>query len=692
MKNPVISIIIPVYNCEEYIEACLDSIINQNCDVNLFDVILIDDQSPCNASQIVKDKYLDKYQNIKLIESQEKIGPGGARNRGIKEAATDLITFIDGDDWYTNEFYDSLLKEHLNNDSDITVAGMINTVDGKNVRWNAIPPLGTYSGSEKLNLLWDVNVECHSPYRIYNKSLFTEKEVWFKENAFYEDTAIMPELFDKANQITCLNKVVYNYRFNQTSIVNTSSNKHITDINNSVHHLLEIVPINQKAVRFIWWLYNHNIFKKRWDYLSQVNLEEFKEFMDGFVANMKEFPFMIYQSQELQDRKEIEETMEKLDNSYGTSYSNQFNETIQSEIGKEPLVSVIMPNYNNAEYIKESIISVLNQSYTNIELIVVDDCSTDHSVKEIKKITDHRLKIIELEKNSRTYFARNTGIKNAQGSIITNVDSDDIIAKNRVENVVKFFQENPSLKLVETRFIRYFGDSNLIEPRKFTQGVPHGFYRREVFKEIGYFHPIKSGGDSEFSERTITYYGASFYKIIDDFTFFCKILPTSLTAVNPQGSKSREEYIEFYRNLHRSSFNQLKCNFPWQNVEQFNHLELFHFADYPNSLKLNSTGESVFTPDEDLKRIESLLLDLQVQTLNYFYKENSRKELELTKIKKSIEEDQEQVIIENPKTENERNFYVDENKDIKDHYNKVYEDMPNWWKKTGGLIRKLKGK
>ena len=97
----------------------------------------------------------------------------------------------------------------------------------------------------------------------------------------------------------------------------------------------------------------------------------------------------------------------------------------------EPKISVIIPLYNAEKYIRQCLISVLASKFQDYEVIVVDDCSTDNSVDEVKKFLPHfdgRLKILSTEKNSGgPGTPRNIGIKNAAGKYIAFVDSDDLI-------------------------------------------------------------------------------------------------------------------------------------------------------------------------------------------------------------------------------------------------------------------------
>ena len=100
------------------------------------------------------------------------------------------------------------------------------------------------------------------------------------------------------------------------------------------------------------------------------------------------------------------------------------------------LVSIIIPVYNSEKYIKRCLKSILNQTYENIEMIVVDDGSTDNSFNIISKFEDKRIRYFKKE-NEGVSIARNYGIKRAVGEYLLFVDSDDYIAKDIVEELIK---------------------------------------------------------------------------------------------------------------------------------------------------------------------------------------------------------------------------------------------------------------
>lgn len=105
------------------------------------------------------------------------------------------------------------------------------------------------------------------------------------------------------------------------------------------------------------------------------------------------------------------------------------------ETTKQPLITVVMPNYNGHRFVEQAIDSVLNQTYPNFELLVVDDCSKDNSLQLIqqKAQSDDRIRVIALEHNAGVANARNVGIKEARGEFIALLDNDDLWTVDKLE-------------------------------------------------------------------------------------------------------------------------------------------------------------------------------------------------------------------------------------------------------------------
>ena len=104
-------------------------------------------------------------------------------------------------------------------------------------------------------------------------------------------------------------------------------------------------------------------------------------------------------------------------------------------------VSVIIPMHNSSKFIVECINSVINQTYKNLEIILIDDKSTDTTIKKVNRIKDKRIKLIKLKNNVGAALARNKGIEEATGDYICFLDSDDYWRLNKIERQVRFIED-----------------------------------------------------------------------------------------------------------------------------------------------------------------------------------------------------------------------------------------------------------
>lgn len=126
-------------------------------------------------------------------------------------------------------------------------------------------------------------------------------------------------------------------------------------------------------------------------------------------------------------------------------------------MNKNLKVSIVIPCYNQGNFIEETIDSVINQTYNNWECVIVDDGSTDESLKilESKVGGDSRFKVISI-KNSGVAFARNIAIKESKGTFILPLDGDDKINKKYLELAVEYFEKKPETDLLYCN-AEYFG-------------------------------------------------------------------------------------------------------------------------------------------------------------------------------------------------------------------------------------------
>lgn len=118
---------------------------------------------------------------------------------------------------------------------------------------------------------------------------------------------------------------------------------------------------------------------------------------------------------------------------------------------EEPLVSVILPVYNGADFVGQTIESILGQTYQNMEIIIVDDASTDCSLEVIRSYQDPRIKVVACEKNRNVAYSGNIGFKAAKGKYVALIGHDDLWKQNKLEKQIAFLEEHPSYSSCFTR-------------------------------------------------------------------------------------------------------------------------------------------------------------------------------------------------------------------------------------------------
>jgi lipopolysaccharide/colanic/teichoic acid biosynthesis glycosyltransferase/glycosyltransferase involved in cell wall biosynthesis len=146
--------------------------------------------------------------------------------------------------------------------------------------------------------------------------------------------------------------------------------------------------------------------------------------------------------------------------------------------GIEGLVSIIMPSYNTAALIKSSIQSVLDQTYRNWELIIVDDCSTDHTQDVLKDIHDPRITIIYNKTNEGAAMSRNKALRLAKGQWMAFLDSDDLWHKDKLEKQLSFMNKNNySFSYTNYEEINHRGGKMNVEVKGPKRITMRGMYR-----------------------------------------------------------------------------------------------------------------------------------------------------------------------------------------------------------------------
>jgi hypothetical protein len=179
-------------------------------------------------------------------------------------------------------------------------------------------------------------------------------------------------------------------------------------------------------------------------------------------------------------------------------------------------VSVIVPAYNQAEFIGDAIQSVLDQTYQNFEIIVVNDASTDNTDQAVRRFNDDRLKYIVHANNARLPATRNTGMRAAQGEILALLDADDMFCPEKLQAHVTFLAEHPEVGVsYNSRFNLHYSSKEIagiwrVPPRLGLMDLILGFpfapsdmvIRRDWAFKVGLFDPaMGTAEDTDFPCR-----------------------------------------------------------------------------------------------------------------------------------------------------------------------------------------------
>jgi len=120
-----------------------------------------------------------------------------------------------------------------------------------------------------------------------------------------------------------------------------------------------------------------------------------------------------------------------------------------------PLITVLMPAYNAAEYLNEAIESIINQTFTDFEFLIIDDGSSDNSIDIIKSYNDKRIRLIENGENIKLIATLNKGINLSRGKYIARMDSDDISFPERLQKQFEYMESHPDIGALGTAFISF---------------------------------------------------------------------------------------------------------------------------------------------------------------------------------------------------------------------------------------------
>lgn len=228
-----LSIIVPIYNVEDYLEECLESLYNiKNIEL---EIILVNDGSKDNSFKIM-EKFKDMYPEKTVLINKENGGLSSARNAGMKAAAGEYISFIDSDDFIDVDEFERFFKEGQKDKLDVIVGNMRYYTPEKTgdplFRSDMIKNSGILKG---VDFFWELfqKPKCFREEvvdDIYRREFLLKNDIWFNENIVHEDSEFTPLVYLKAEKVRYIDRAFYFYRQRTGSIMNKVSEKSIVSL------------------------------------------------------------------------------------------------------------------------------------------------------------------------------------------------------------------------------------------------------------------------------------------------------------------------------------------------------------------------------------------------------------------------------------------------------------------------------
>lgn len=242
-SNPLVSVIIPVYNVEPYLSEALDSVIRQT--YGHLEIIVVDDGS-ADGSGSICDRFAEQDGRIRVIHQSNK-GLSGARNTGLDRMTGEFCAFLDPDDAYEETYIEKLLTVMLRENADlVSCKYTAHTTDGR-LRRGGSPSVpnrgsGAYDRVRGLRALADGEIGVGVWTKLYRKELW--RDIRFPEGRVYEDICTTYRVFDLCGTIYVLDEPLYLHRRRRGSITDTFTLQNIRDLELSCSEFASFIESN----------------------------------------------------------------------------------------------------------------------------------------------------------------------------------------------------------------------------------------------------------------------------------------------------------------------------------------------------------------------------------------------------------------------------------------------------------------
>lgn len=420
MWNFDISIIVPIYNTEDYLRDCIESILRQK--LNCIQIILVDDGSNDNSGKIC-DEYAAKYENI-FVYHIDNQGLGPARNYGVSKASGKYILFLDSDDYYEENTLKYLFEIAEKNNADAVYFDFIIDDYRKGTK------IRLHENSQYIDTEVFVKAKmnrCTLPSSclgMYKLEKWKESSIIFPKVP-YEDNAVFPLILNWFVRYVIIDEGVYHYRINHRKTITRNSQNDMKRTEPLIY-LMKMIGEENKNYKFD----ENDLY--RYCY-NQLGVSE-----QNVFNSLDEEEYCIY-----------------LENA--NLFLNEYFPNKQGLKKREYRISVsiIVPVHNSEKYLEECLNSLVSQRYRDFEVIIIEDNSVDgtRDIIDYYVKKDRRIQVV-YDDNSSYGHKINLGIGLARGKYFTILESDDFYTDETLECLV-YIAESNSVDYVDCDFIEF---------------------------------------------------------------------------------------------------------------------------------------------------------------------------------------------------------------------------------------------
>ncbi len=455
IREPDVSVIIPVFNTSKYLPEALQSVIDQTL-INI-EIICIDDGSTDDSLSVLRH-YAEHDGRITVYE-QNNNGLSNARNNGIAFSRGKYIFFFDSDDMFAkNDALEKAFFECENNDLEVLAFdAMVVSDENEEMDFIRNYEYPKVSLGIELFTLMRSHGEWYAPVwmQMYRRSFLEEHKIEFIEGIIHEDEPFSFEVMLCANRYGYLYDALYKYRRRTDSITSQKSSY-----------------IKVKSL-FLAYHSMEKLYGKSKRNLNGYQRKECIALIKDISKEMKSNYFKLSYS----ERIDIDKSL------------NVSNMHLLRNVSNKPIKFTIVATFYNQEWAVERCVdSILKQTYKNLEIICVDDASTDDTfaILERYRCSYPSIRVIRMEQNMMTGITRKKGVEEAVGEYLLFVDGDDYLEPYACDVLFYEIQKHPvDIMQFGVNVIRT-GNTSIIESKnmsKWLEPLCVPIYGKDVLKK-----------------------------------------------------------------------------------------------------------------------------------------------------------------------------------------------------------------